>query len=192
MCLCKDGPAHLAYVIVIFLFFFSQREISSSRFHYRQATRCKITPNAGDYKFLSLSRTLNERKRYKQNVNSPPAYRVSWWFYCATVFYWSLNTPFPPPAPLLSSLPRPLLTHSAMNMDRFERGPREILNPEIQKVRPTAEPRPALIIKPSVRPLISCTPRLGRLCLECSLLLWMLTVTLSSPLRICWCWRNRR
>jgi hypothetical protein len=24
--------------------------------------------------------------------------------------------------------------HSAMNLDRFERGPREILNPEIQKV----------------------------------------------------------
>lgn len=34
----------------------------------------------------------------------------------------------PPPFP-----PSPAL--SAMNMDRFEKGPREILNPEIQKVR---------------------------------------------------------
>lgn len=45
-----------------------------------------------------------------------------------------------------------------MNMDRFERGPREILNPEIQKVRLTARPRPALIMKPSVQPLISGSP----------------------------------
>ena len=41
----------------------------------------------------------------------------------------SLTPPSPPLPP--PSVPIP----SAMNMDRFEKGPREILNPEIQKVR---------------------------------------------------------
>lgn len=35
------------------------------------------------------------------------------------------------------------LTSSAMNMDRFEKGPREILNPDIQKVRVKPEHQPA-------------------------------------------------
>lgn len=46
-----------------------------------------------------------------------------------TLFF-SVTASSTPPLP-------PLLTPSAMNMDRFERGPREILNPEIQKVRLT-------------------------------------------------------
>lgn len=55
-----------------------------------------------------------------------------------------LIPPFLPPFLhylLLSFLPHPplFLSYSAMNMDRFERGPREILNPEIQKVSTVME-----------------------------------------------------
>lgn len=87
--------------------------------------------------------------------------------------------------------------YSAMNMDRFEKGPREILNPEIQKVRMTPAQRQALN-EIQHRP-ISCQPgsatsklhnvlRLCHLQLQC----WSVTVVVSSFPRTCWCWRNRR
>lgn len=69
-----------------------------------------------------------------------------------------------------------------MNMDRFEKGPREILNPEIQKVRDESHPISAVCtaLHPWTRPSL----------LEFCEGLWIFT--LSSLLRICWCWRSRR
>lgn len=81
-----------------------------------------------------------------------PLYHVSFlsltlWAIClplilhpVTLFFSSLL----PPLLLLLLFP-PVLIPSAMNMDRFEKGPREILNPEIQKVRAAPEHLPALL-----------------------------------------------
>lgn len=95
----------------------------------------------------------------------------------------------------------PFLYYSAMNMDRFEKGPREILNPEIQKVRATLEQQPARCSKRRRQRFISsqawsATPKLYNVLRLCHLspLCWLLWVTvfISSFLRTCWCWRNRR
>uniref|UniRef100_A0A674D0D2 GTPase-activating Rap/Ran-GAP domain-like protein 3 n=1 Tax=Salmo trutta TaxID=8032 RepID=A0A674D0D2_SALTR len=69
-----------------------------------------------------------------QNNQRVPQYRAILWRKTVT-------PPFPPllspSSPSLHSPPLPLppllLSSSAMNLDRFEKGPREILNPEIQK-----------------------------------------------------------
>lgn len=115
-----------------------------------------------------------------------PKHSVLFFFFIATSF----TLPFPPP---------PLLTTSAMNMDRFEKGPREILNPEIQKVRLMPEHWPAL--KEMLHRSISCqawsaAPKLYNIFRLCHLYLenwsvWSI-IFVSFFLRICWCWRNRR
>ena len=136
--------------------------------------------------------------------NSP--YQVSCSFFCVTL--WAICLPSIPNTSilcfsfLLPSTPPlpPLLTPSAMNMDRFEKGPREILNPEIQKVSVTplasasswwnVAPRSVSYRVWSAASELYYILGLCHLYLECRTV-WMIIV-MSSFLRICWCWRNRR
>uniref|UniRef100_A0A3Q3KRB2 GTPase-activating Rap/Ran-GAP domain-like protein 3 n=1 Tax=Monopterus albus TaxID=43700 RepID=A0A3Q3KRB2_MONAL len=66
-----------------------------------------------------------------QNNQRVPQYRAILWRKTGTL---KISLPYSPTKTLSV---KSIL--SAMNMDRFEKGPREILNPEIQKVRVTSE-----------------------------------------------------
>lgn len=92
----------------------------------------------------------------------------------------------------------PHLAPSAMNMDRFEKSPREILNPEIQKVRVKPSPQPAFNEMQSLCRLTSVVYMLLRPRAHPSLpwVVLMIVIfffaTLLSLHRTCWCWRSRR
>lgn len=122
-----------------------QHCVSGCRFHYRQVSGSGymkqeiINSPARAASPLTLWISLNGTSR-----TWTPSYQVSCSFFCTTlqaVFHRS-SPPFSVSSLLLFFF-SPHLAPSAMNMDRFEKGPREILNPEIQKVRVKPSPQPA-------------------------------------------------